>query len=283
MALKKFATVLLMEILVLPIVLEARFYHGYDSYRQYYDNRINSDERLKYPLETSEESYYDHNNDVKEEINSRFGDDKHTNFDSSFVFPDDVSQARSGRGNYVNAIGPAANCDHMQQTFCEDVPNYPEEFVSQALAKNSSLFHYAYNDVLTIAPRTDISDEEPLCLVMERVIRPKTGQNLENKWRYILQSDESNFFQGVRIETCREENTKCRMIDDFAAGYITTCKQKYIYRELSAIDNGEIVRDYFRFPASCCCHIQFNAEDGVFKMRIQSASKNIPEFRPRIT
>lgn len=59
------------------------------------------------------------------------------------------------------------------------------------------------------------------------------------------------------------------MIDGFAEGYSTTCKQKYIYRELSALsDNGEIVRDYFSFPASCCCHVQFNVDDGVVKWRI---------------
>lgn len=59
------------------------------------------------------------------------------------------------------------------------------------------------------------------------------------------------------------------MIDGFAEGYITTCKQKYIYRELSALsDNGEIVRDYFRFPASCCCHVQFNADNGGVRWRI---------------
>ncbi|GAB1868614.1 Protein spaetzle [Camponotus japonicus] len=275
MVLKKFATVFLMEILILPIVLEADIYHGYDTYKQYYDSRINS-EQLEYPIEVSEESYYDHN-DVKKKINSRFEDDKrHTNFDSSFVFPDDVLQARSGNGNGdINLIGPTADCN-KQQTFCEDVLNYPKEFVNQALATNSSLLHYAYEDILTIAPRTDLN-EEPLCLSQERVIRPKTGQNLKNEWRFILQSNEMNFSQSVRIETCKEENSKCRMIDGFAEGYTTTCKQKYIYRELSAIsENDEIVRDYFRFPASCCCHVQFNADDGNTRTRIQSTSYNIP-------
>ncbi|XP_011258701.1 uncharacterized protein LOC105252814 [Camponotus floridanus] len=275
MVLKKFTTVFLMEILILPIVLEADIYHGYNTYKQYYDSRINS-EQLEYPIEISEESYYDHN-DVKKKINSRFGDDKrHTNIDSSFVFPDDVLQARSGNGNGdINLIGPTANCD-KQQTFCENVLNYPKEFVNQALATDSSLLQYAYEDILTIAPRTDLS-EEPLCLSQERVIRPKTAQNLKNEWRFILQSNEMNFSQSVRIETCKEENNKCRMIDGFAEGYITACKQKYIYRELSAIsENDEIVRDYFSFPASCCCHVQFNADDGDTRTRIQSTSYNIP-------
>jgi len=64
----------------------------------------------------------------------------------------------------------------------------------------------------------------------------------------------------------RELDAKCRIIDGvIAEGYITMCKQKFIYRELSAIsEDGEIIRDYFRLPASCCCHVEFKPE---FKQR----------------
>lgn len=48
------------------------------------------------------------------------------------------------------------------------------------------------------------------------------------------------------------------MIDGFAEGYKTICKQKFIYRELAAVgSDGNIVKDQFRFPSSCCCHIKF--------------------------
>jgi hypothetical protein len=48
------------------------------------------------------------------------------------------------------------------------------------------------------------------------------------------------------------------MIQDFAEGYKTTCKQKYIYRELAAVGrHGNIFKDSFRFPSSCCCHVRF--------------------------
>ncbi|KYN02694.1 PREDICTED: uncharacterized protein LOC108774065 [Cyphomyrmex costatus] len=157
----------------------------------------------------------------------------------------------------------------MKQTFCEDVPNYPQEFVNQMLAKNSSLLNYAYEDVLALSPRFD-NEEEPLCLSMERLIRPRMAINMKNQWMYIVQAGQ-NFTQSIRIETCREQGGKCRMIDDFAEGYVTMCKQKFIYRVLSAVsENGEIIRDYFRFPASCCCHVQFQAIEE--KARIRSFS-----------
>lgn len=252
MVLKKFATVFLIEILILPIVLEVGSDQIYDSYREY--KIINS---VKFPKILS--SYYNRNN-IKKEINIK--DNKPTNFDNSFVFPNDGLQAR----NDVYSIDTVANCDHKMQTFCEDVPNYPEDFVNQALTKNASLLHYAYEDVLEIAPRTD-TNEDRLCVSLERIIRPKAGQNSKDEWRYILQSKQSNFYQGVRVETCMEDNIKCRLIDGFAEGYITTCKQKYIYRELSAIsDDGNIIRDYFRFPASCCCHVELNTVDRYVRM-----------------
>lgn len=44
----------------------------------------------------------------------------------------------------------------------------------------------------------------------------------------------------------------------FAEGYKTSCKQKYIYRELVAMSaSGQIVKDQFSFPSSCCCHVKF--------------------------
>lgn len=49
------------------------------------------------------------------------------------------------------------------------------------------------------------------------------------------------------------------MIDGFAEGYRTTCKQKYIYRELAAMDanSNKIIKSQFSFPSSCCCHVKF--------------------------
>lgn len=56
----------------------------------------------------------------------------------------------------------------------------------------------------------------------------------------------------------RNDGQECNMIQGFAEGYKTSCKQKYIYRELAAVgSSGNIVKDQFRFPSSCCCHVKF--------------------------
>ncbi|XP_011883208.1 PREDICTED: uncharacterized protein LOC105570541 [Vollenhovia emeryi] len=240
----KLAVALLTELLVvIPIALGGRF-HGHFSYRQYYDNHVN-DGRMTNPTtatyETAKESY-DEPEDTYASENSPGSSD--------------LWQARSGGDNYVQV----PRCTHMGQTFCEDVPDYPQDFVNRMIAKNSSLLSYAQEDVIGLAPRSDV-EEEPLCLSTEKLITPKVGINMKNQWLYILQSNETNFRQSLRIETCREEDAKCRLIDGIAEGYVTTCKQKYIYRELAAISHGDIVHDYFRLPASCCCHVQFKADN----------------------
>lgn len=65
-----------------------------------------------------------------------------------------------------------------------------------------------------------------------------------------------------RIRFCvrSNENVSCSMIGGSAEGYKTSCKQKYVYRQLaSVLSDGTVVPDTFRFPSSCCCHASFTA------------------------
>ncbi|XP_071572519.1 protein spaetzle-like isoform X2 [Temnothorax nylanderi] len=263
----KFAVVLLTQtLLILPIILGSRF-HGHESYKQYYNNHVNGGLKpTTASYEMPKESYYNPNKDTSVDNGIHASEDR-------FGFSD-VWQVRNG-DNYAGVT----HCDHRRQTYCEDVPDYPQKFVNQMLAANSSLLHYATEDFKESGLTPKIDDQEtPLCLSMEKLIYPKTAENKDNVWLYILQSEEAKFSQGLRIEACSEENAKCEVIDGFAEGYITMCKQKYIYRELTAIsETGEIIRDYFRLPASCCCHIEYRAGEG--SARERSFSEDIsPRF-----
>lgn len=251
MALKKSVPVLLAQIfIVLPIVLEARFYHGYDSYKGFYRSHISSQ--------------HDHN-DAKKEVTSHIRGEADADSKSNVIFPDhqqsiDV-RVHSGNDRVEIRIGSVPVCEG--QTFCEDVTNYPTEFVTRALAKDASLMHYMNTDRIdaAIAHRIDSIDEKSLCVSSERLIRPTSVRNINNEWLFIVQSEESNFTQAIRIETCEEEGSSCRLIDGFAEEYTTMCKQKFIYRQLLAIsENDKIVRDFFQFPASCCCHVEFSVD-----------------------
>jgi len=226
-----------------PIVFGARF-HGQNSYKQYYNNRVNGG-RLKSTTASyeMEESYPN----------------------------GDVLRLRNDGDTYAKMT----QCDNI---FCEDIPAYPQGLVNQLLTRNSSLLQYAQQDIIAVSPRFD-NEEEPLCLSEERLISPKEAVNQNDESFWILQSDEMNFHQTLRIEICKEQDAKCKIVDDFTEGYVTTCKQKYIYREMIAISkdgSGKPIRDYFRLPASCCCHIQMQIDN--INLR-QQFSEDTASFR----
>ncbi|XP_076162189.1 spaetzle domain-containing protein [Ptiloglossa arizonensis] len=149
-------------------------------------------------------------------------------------------------------------CEH--KTFCEITPHYPTDMVRDALKKHPHLQFYVNSDEIDIpAQSEDWPEEEPLCVSTERVVFPKSGITKEQKWKYIVNHE--NFTQSVRIETCMEEDKPCKVIEGFAEGYVTKCRQKYIHRQLLAVGaDGTINSESFRFPASCCCHIEFQGD-----------------------
>ncbi|CAK9831447.1 Protein spaetzle [Anthophora retusa] len=160
--------------------------------------------------------------------------------------------------DYSQVTKPVSICEH--ETYCEDTLNYPIDTILQALEKNPQLRDYANSDEMdTYTQMKDELEEEPLCVSTEQIIFPKLGVTKDMEWKYIV--NHKNLTQSVRIETCLEQGKPCRVIEGFAEGYYTKCKQKYIYRQLLAIaEDGSINRESFRFPTSCCCHIDFQAD-----------------------
>lgn len=144
-----------------------------------------------------------------------------------------------------------------ESTFCEEVKGYPSDFVNKVVTYDKSITNYQNTDAMdSISQRMDVDDSESLCVSTERIVYPKAAENIHMEWQFVV--NHPNFTQGVRIETCRNQGAECKMIDGFAEGYATSCEQKYIYRQLTAIaTDGSIGREFFRFPASCCCHVQF--------------------------
>lgn len=65
--------------------------------------------------------------------------------------------------------------------------------------------------------------------------------------------------KSYKLDTsCPYGDMSCRIIEGFAEGYYTKCKQKFIYHQLLAVaSNGSIIPELFRFPTNCYCHIDF--------------------------
>ncbi|XP_071857581.1 protein spaetzle 5 [Bombus fervidus] len=137
-------------------------------------------------------------------------------------------------------------------TYCENVDSYPEDIINRALRINENIKYLSSVDGVDIGQRLMPNDELSLCVADEQIIYPQSAENKDNEWKFI--ANQKNFKQGIRIEKCRTEGASCSVISGLAAGYETSCKQKFIFRELLSIsENGSVGPDIFRFPASCCC------------------------------
>lgn len=158
----------------------------------------------------------------------------------------------------------ASDC---HSTFCENVTNYPTQLVNAAIARNSSLRFLENVDEILSDPIPDIEHrikpaDEQLCDYVEHLVYPQTAQNKEKQWLFVVNLD--GLKQRIRVEICLNDGQECNVIKGFAENYKTTCKQKFIYRELLAVgSNGNIVKDQFRFPSSCCCHIKYTGDPTV--------------------
>ncbi|KMQ91465.1 protein spaetzle [Lasius niger] len=102
----------------------------------------------------------------------------------------------------------------------------------------------------------------------EHLVYPQTAQNKEKQWLFVVNLD--GLKQRIRVEVCMNDGQECNVIKGFAENYKTSCKQKFIYRELLAVgSNGNIIKDQFRFPSSCCCHIR-NTGDPTVRLGLGS-------------
>lgn len=95
-------------------------------------------------------------------------------------------------------------------TFCEDFDSYPYHIVKDVLKRK-----HIHNDLLFGKDEPPLDDmknsisnrignvEEFICRGEQRTIFPKVGKNKNNKWKYIINQDETDgYIQGVRVEVC---------------------------------------------------------------------------------
>lgn len=141
--------------------------------------------------------------------------------------------------------------------FCENVPNYPEDMINNAIRRNGSLQYLEIIDeILDIQPKLGPSDpdERPLCESISQIIRP---QMAPSKYKGdLIVVNQPNFKQEIRIEKCVNENGECSIAgNNIPGGYRTKCVQKYIDRKLIAVTGvDKVTQELFPIPSSCCCH-----------------------------
>lgn len=148
-----------------------------------------------------------------------------------------------------------------KQGFCEEIPDYPEEVVNSLISQiDRSKYHPDELDKqIEIAQRIGPPDEEELCNFRERVIAPKMAPDKDGKWYYIVNQIGTNStpLQAFRVEICSSPSRSCSSLASFTIGYESYCKQKFILRNMTALDeNGNLVDKQFKLPSCCSCVVK---------------------------
>ncbi|XP_063593243.1 neurotrophin 1-like [Penaeus indicus] len=84
---------------------------------------------------------------------------------------------------------------------------------------------------------------------------PKRAQNVEGKWRVIV-NDVHYYTQTARLETCLFPEAACRAL---APCYQSHCTQKSVYHRLLSYDPCDPYKglfiDIYKLPSACSCHL----------------------------
>ncbi|KAK4303389.1 hypothetical protein Pmani_024585 [Petrolisthes manimaculis] len=177
-------------------------------------------------------------------------------------------------------------CATSYQTFCLDDPDYPkyeikdainadplfakkfadvadqsaEDLVDHVTSKQEAGFDYSYyTGVSTGKSPYDITHwsgpEGYICPSDVIYAMPKRAQNVEGKWRVIV-NDVHYYTQTTRLESCLFPEAACRAL---VPCYKSHCTQKSVYHRLLSYDPCDPYKglfiDIYKLPSACSCHL----------------------------
>ncbi|XP_023934712.2 protein spaetzle isoform X2 [Bicyclus anynana] len=174
------------------------------------------------------------------------------NVDDKVVFPGEYERV----GTYEKPVIPE-QCQEIG--ICDDIPNYPEDLVSDLLRDLMRQNRTRFNKdkilevpLITqrIGPELDVIE---LCETEERIYAPRAAQDRNKEWQVIL-NDRKQPQQTFRVEICKTKESPCSAIAYFQNGYVAKCVQKYMLRNMLAVnDRKEVVEMPFQVPSCCSC------------------------------
>uniref|UniRef100_A0A1A9W9H9 Spaetzle domain-containing protein n=1 Tax=Glossina brevipalpis TaxID=37001 RepID=A0A1A9W9H9_9MUSC len=177
------------------------------------------------------------------------------NRDSPILFPTDEPNKKSP------FLVDITECLEQGKTFCTKVRNYPElghleNILKREFPNVELFFREDLESPQNISQRMNFEPfEEFLCKSREKVIYPEAAESKSSNWSFIVNNP--NFKQGIRIEECESEGSKCNSLLSLPKDYYATCKQNFIFRSLVAVTpDGKLINDHFKMPSCCKCVIK---------------------------
>lgn len=199
-------------------------------------------------------------------------------------FPDDDNEETSQDFDILEQTQPEQSTNHHRKheknkkfridsddvpcdtslPFCEKLINqaYPAKYVETILARTDAQTYKSYFNKTVPSDESlgiRISDDDPieLCKSFKRLIYPQLAMNVENDWRFVIQSHQSR--QPIRVEICQKKNSKCLFSETFPNGYRSVCVQKNTKVPLLSLgENGELVSYDYEFPSFCQCELHYH-------------------------
>ncbi|KAM7305055.1 hypothetical protein ISCGN_014956 [Ixodes scapularis] len=159
---------------------------------------------------------------------------------------------------YVDASGkPACNATGLRNSaYCVEDNTYPTQLIKSIL-RNVNV-DLSDSEILARQPpdREDSVDQR-VCPTKRKTIYPKSAQNAEKEWLYVVNDVE--YAQAVTTEVCGQEDTPCEFLSSsLPPGYTSACRQKFAYRKLLALHptDKKAYADNFPFPSCCVCYVK---------------------------
>ncbi|KAL3276971.1 hypothetical protein HHI36_012334 [Cryptolaemus montrouzieri] len=147
------------------------------------------------------------------------------------------------------------------QNFCEEVDDYPETLIRNIVSRTHALDAYFREaEIAFELNNRGAFDEEDdskdlMCNVVSATLYPQTAVNTKEEEKILVNID--GFKQGLNFETCANDDSPCRFSETLPLGYKSTCKQKYVKRNLAILgENNKTSWDTFNVPSCCVCVIK---------------------------
>ncbi|XP_046667219.1 protein spaetzle-like isoform X3 [Homalodisca vitripennis] len=103
-----------------------------------------------------------------------------------------------------------------------------------------------------ITPNSSVFEEIPLCSSVQRIIYPKTAATIG----FVVNDEE--YRQGIKTESCVNQNSPCNIPGSLSIGYSSRCVQKYTTVTLTILnmnttDARIVIPKPFNIPSYCAC------------------------------
>ncbi|XP_063619825.1 uncharacterized protein LOC134792473 [Cydia splendana] len=152
--------------------------------------------------------------------------------------------------------------EHCQNhSICEEVPNYPHEYIEHLLQNNATvrnalfLVTGGFGDA-----RGCMANKDPIkvevCQSKMKLVEAKAGRDVSGCWHFLVGA------QPLCEELCVVPDSPCaRPVNknspiEVNQGYRATCKQNLIDKPKAALDkNGAIIVLQLPIKGGCCCHV----------------------------